>query len=122
MDKDFAVQVEEILEDYRRDVAEVTAKSMNGVARASVNKLRSSSPVGYTGKYAKGWQVKKLDKMTQVVHNATAYQLTHLLENGHVVRNAKGTYGRTNGIKHIKPVEEWANSELPLEIERELNK
>ena len=120
MDKDFAVQVEEILEDYRRDVAEVTTKSRNGVARASVNKLRSSSPVGYTGKYAKGWHGKKLDKMTQVVHNATAYQLTHLLENGHVVRNAYGEYGRAPAHKHIEPVEAWASEELIERIEREL--
>lgn len=120
MDKDFAVQVEDILEDYRRDVADVTTKSINGVARASVNKLRSSSPVGYTGKYARGWTVKKIDKMTQVVHNATDYQLTHLLQNGHVIRNAYGEYGRVNGDNHIGKVEQWASEELIERIEREL--
>jgi len=58
--------------------------------------------------------------MTAVVHNTKHYQLTHLLENGHVVRNKKGTYGRAPAIKHIAPVEEWANNELPNEIERSL--
>lgn len=120
MDKDLAVQMEAILEDYSQDVARVTVKSMNGVAMASVNKLRSASPVGYTGAYAKGWQVKKIDKMTQIVHNATNYQLTHLLENGHVIRNARGTYGRAPAHKHIEPVEAWASEELVERIEREL--
>ena len=55
-----------------------------------------------------------------VVHNKTDYQLTHLLENGHVIRNKKGDWGRTRPIKHIAPVEQWANSELPEEIERAL--
>ena len=45
---------------------------------------------------------------------------THLLENGHMIVNGKGTYGRAPAIKHIAPVEQWANSELPEEIKREL--
>ena len=55
-----------------------------------------------------------------VVHNTNHFQLTHLLENGHVVINLYGTYGRTNGKKHIKPVEEWANNEIVSRITREL--
>ena len=113
----------EILDTYAKDVKTATDKSIDKVTKESVQKLKSTSP-RKTGDYAKGWTKKKvkgrngIDEVT--VHNKTDYQLTHLLENGHVVRNAKGTYGRTNGIKHIKPVEEWAVSELPLEIEREL--
>ena len=58
--------------------------------------------------------------MDVIVHNRTDYQLTHLLENGHVIRNKKGEYGRTRPIKHIAPVAEWAENELPNEIERGL--
>jgi hypothetical protein len=54
--------------------------------------------------------------MDTVVYNRTMPGLTHLLENGHVIRNKKGDYGRTSGKKHIKPVEEWAVDELPRRI------
>ena len=77
--------------------------------------MKNTSPVK-SGSYAKGWGVKRLGDMDIVVHNRTDYQLTHLLENGHVIRNKKGTYGRTHGIKHIQPVEEWAVDELPRRI------
>lgn len=47
-----------------------------------------------------------------------------MLENGHAVANQYGNYGHPNGrvkgIKHIKPVEQWANAELQAEIERNL--
>ena len=41
-----------------------------------------------TGDYKKGWRIKQ-DKARKsiIVHNATDYQLTHLLEHGHVKRN-----------------------------------
>lgn len=116
-------QMEGILENYSKDVKEATNKAIEKTARQSVRKLKDTSPKK-TGDYAKGWAVKKERSRdgiyTITVHNKTDYQLTHLLENGHVVRNKKGVYGRTNGTKHIAPVEEWASSELPLEIEREL--
>lgn len=115
-----AVQMKEILDEYSSEVKSVTEDSITETAKESVQKLKSSSPRG-TGSYAKGWAVKKEGKMTQTVHNRTDYQLTHLLENGHIIRNKKGTYGRTQPIKHIEPVEEWAIEELQLKIERGLN-
>lgn len=118
-----AIQMEKILEQYSKEVKDVTDKSIEKVSKESVRKLKDTSPKK-TGDYAKGWATKKERShdgiYTVTVHNKTDYQLTHLLENGHVVRNKKGVYGRTNGTKHIAPVEEWANSELPLEIEKEL--
>lgn len=116
-------QMKDILSNYSKDVREATNKAIEKTARQSVRKLKDTSPKK-TGDYAKGWATKKERShdgiYTVTAHNKTDYQLTHLLENGHVVRNKKGVYGRTNGTKHIAPVEEWANSELPLEIEKEL--
>ena len=110
-----AAQMEELLDEINRDVEESAKKNMSTVAKESVQKLRNTSP-RQSGSYAKGWSVKKQGDMDVIVHNKTDYQLTHLLENGHVVRNKKGTYGRTNGIKHIAPVEDWAAEELPRRI------
>ena len=117
-------QMTKILDDYKDEVRDVTNSSINRVSKESVQKLRNGSPEK-TGDYSKGWRTKKVAKNSSgiddvVVHNATDYQLTHLLENGHVIRNKKGVYGRAPAHPHIKPVEEWANSELPEEIEREL--
>ena len=117
------VQMDKILDSYSREVQEATNKAIDSVAKESASKLRDTSP-RKTGDYAKGWKVKKErgkdGLQTAIVHNKTNYQLTHLLENGHVVRNKKGTYGRTRAIKHIAPVEEWAVDELPREIEERL--
>jgi len=117
-----AVQLKEILDEYSVEVKRATNNSMDVVAKQGVAKLKATSP-RRTGEYAKGWHIKRERGSgginTVTIHNRV-YQLTHLLENGHIVRNKKGTYGRFNGIKHIAPVEEWAQSELPAEIEREL--
>ena len=105
----------ELLDEISKDVEDSAKRNIQTVAKECVVKLRNASP-RKTGSYAKGWGTKKQGEMDVVVHNRTDYQLTHLLENGHVIRNKKGTYGRTNGIKHIQPVEEWAVDELPRRI------
>lgn len=112
-----SVQMKELLDEINENVVESTKNGINKVSKESVSKLRNTSPKK-TGSYAKGWAVKREGEMDVIVHNRTDYQLTHLLENGHVVRNKKGTYGRTSGTKHIAPVEEWAADALPEEIMR----
>lgn len=123
MAETLTVQMERILEEYKDRVKNVTNVAMNRVARECVKQLRSTSP-RKTGSYASGWATKKITSRDGIadiiVHNKTDYSLTHLLENGHDVVNAKGRVGRAGPKKHIKPVEEWANNELPEEIEKEL--
>ena len=119
-----AIQMADLLDSYSTDVRRAASNAQDKIAKEAVQKLRNTSPKK-TGDYAKGWAVKREKGRNGIpvvtVHNKTDYQLTHLLENGHVIRNAKGEYGRYNGVKHIAPVEEWAQSELPAEIERELD-
>jgi len=112
-------QMTELLDEVNKEVEQSAKTNIQQVARESVNKLKNTSPVK-TGSYAKGWGTKKQGDMDVVVHNRTDYQLTHLLENGHVIRNKKGTYGRTHPIKHIAPVEEWAVDELPRRIIKDI--
>lgn len=116
-------QIAKIFDEYDRDMKRKVNNSVDKVGKEAVQKLKDTSPKK-TGDYAKGWKIKRergrngINDVT--IHNATEYRLTHLLENGHVIRNKKGTYGRTSGRKHIKPVEEYFNSEVVDEIEREL--
>ena len=120
---DLTSQIAEIFDEYNRDMKRKVNNSVDVVGKESVSRLKSTSPKK-SGDYAKGWRLKRTRGNNGindvVIHNATDWHLTHLLENGHVIRNKKGTYGRTNGIKHIAPVEEYFNSEVVAEIEREL--
>lgn len=123
MAESLTVQMEKILEEYDKRVQHTANVAIQRVSRECVKRLRNTSPKK-TGDYAAGWGIKKMSSHGNIadiiVHNKTEYSLTHLLENGHLVVNAKGTFGRAPAHKHIGPVEEWANNELPIEIEREL--
>lgn len=123
MAETISVQMRKILDAYEDRVENVYEASVSRVSREAVQRLRNTSPKK-SGSYARGWTLKKVKSRANVtdviVHNRTDYQLTHLLENGHVIRNKKGEYGRTRPIKHIAPVAEWAENELPNDIERGL--
>ena len=109
--KSVSIQMREILDEFSDKVNDVLEESANTVAKQAAEKLQNTSP-RKSGEYASGWTVKKESRKSIIVHNSTHYQLTHLLENGHVIRNKKGTYGRAPAHKHIKPVETWANNEF----------
>lgn len=116
-------QINGIFDEYSRDLKRKVNNAVDNVAKEGVQKLKSTSPKK-TGDYAKGWTIKRDRSRSGIndvtIWNPTDYRLTHLLENGHMIVNGKGTFGRTNGIKHIKPVEEFFNSEVVAEITREL--
>lgn len=114
-----SLQMADLLDDYVEEVQKVTDESIDEISAEACEKLRNTSPKA-SGRYAKGWSVKK-DGDGRVVYNKTDYQLTHLLENGHAIVNQYGTFGRVAPIKHIKPVEDWAATELPLKISRGLS-
>lgn len=101
-------EIKKILEDYKNQVEKNVDDEAKKVAKLGAQKLKGSSPKN-KGKYAKSWSWKKigasLGHAQYTVYNAKHYRLTHLLENGHLIRNQNGTYGRTKAIPHIKPVE-----------------
>lgn len=120
MAESITVQMNKIIDEYSEEVERATKNALNSVANEAASMLRSTSPKGKKG-YAGGWRVKKLDAKTAVVHNGKFPGLTHLLENGHAVVNQYGNTGkRARAIKHIKPVETWAQEEFPARIMREL--
>lgn len=79
-------------------------------SKDAVNGLKRSSPKGNrrTNTYAMGWTIKADDSRRSgygvVVWNATNYQLTHLLENGHIIANKKGGVGWASARPHIDKV------------------
>lgn len=114
--KDFSVQMGDILKEITDNVEESIDIALKKVPQKLVKRLRSTSPSRKSGRYAKGWTVKRLDKRSAVVYNATLPGYTHLLENGHVIRNQYGEYGRTKPIKHIAPAEEEAIEDFINEL------
>lgn len=113
-------EVAEILNSYATEVRKEVETSCQEVATECAQQLRENSPTR-TGKYAKGWEAKEVSggqvrQSTWVVWNRKHYRLTHLLERGHALRNG----GRTEAQEHIKPVEEWAQDELPKVLNTKL--
>lgn len=106
---DFSDNVKDLLEHAKVSAQFKLDEAIQEVAKESVKKLRKASP----GKdYPKGWAVKvekgRFKVGATVYGKSGTYQLAHLLENGHALRNGK----RSAPIVHIEPVEQWAISEV----------
>lgn len=124
MDEPLEVQVERIFDSYDEEVQKTVNDVIDSVSKEAVQKLKSTSPKRRrSGKYARSWTRKvetKLGIKSCTIYNARYAYLTHLLNNGHIIRNKSGTYGRKSGDNHIGNVEKWANQEVQSEIERRL--
>lgn len=104
---------------------EAVDKGVSETAKEAVKELQNAHPGG-SGKYGswdksynKGWKIMqtKTDKRYHkkaTIHNATDYQLTHLLEKGHALKGG----GRTRAFPHIAPVAEKCEDELVKNIKK----
>lgn len=117
-DIDIGAAIMKELEAYSNDLVEKINASSKECANKLKREIQQSSPEK-TGSYKKGWRVKQVYKshtLSQyVVHNATDYQLTHLLEFGHAI---KGGTRRVKPIPHIAPAEEKVVDEFMNEVEK----
>lgn len=107
-DRSVSAQLDKILEQYGRKADEAVEKSAKRAGRDTAKDLKNTSPKR-TGEYASSWSTKvtrSSGRLIGVTVYNKRYQLTHLLENGHVTKNKKGEYGRTRPIKHIEPAEQ----------------
>lgn len=118
-----ADQLAEILDEYDKEVREAVEKDIEQVAKDTAKKLRQTLPKE-SGQYAKNWSVRndRKSKTTIVYNKAPTYRLTHLIENGHVIRNQYGTWGRTSAEPHIAPAEQEAVAELVIKVEEDIEK
>lgn len=115
--------LEKILKEYTEEVGELTNDVMRNASRETVNDLKSTSPK-LSGDYARDWAVKTErgagGSAVFIVHNKKHYQLTHLLENGHIIRNQYGEYGRAPAHPHIKQAEQNAIKSIIATLEAKL--
>ena len=113
-------QVEELLDQYGKQCSEVVNDAVHEVSKEALKKLKKEAPKR-TGRYKKGWKVKKNDdkfSANDILYGkeASTYAIAHLLEHGHATRNG----GRTAPIPHVKNVEEWAQKALVDTVEKKL--
>lgn len=103
-DLDLEKEVAEILDNYDADVRRSVEKTQKDVAKECADYLRQTSPKK-TGEYVAGWTSKK-NGDGYAVYNSAKPGLTHLLNNGHAIKNGRGSYGLLNGDGHITKAEE----------------
>lgn len=125
---DLSKEVSKILKEYGDEVTKDLQFIVPAVGKDAAAKLRKESPrnknpkAKNAGRYKRGWT--STSTLTHTGATATVYgrsgtyQLAHLLENGHAKRGG----GRVPPAVHIKPVEEWAESELERLVTMELSR
>lgn len=109
------LEINDILNEYSSDIQEGITADAQRVAKEAKAELKNTSPKR-TGEYRKGWRVKTEKGngyVDCIVHNATDYQLTHLLEKPHLKRNG----GMTTPKVHIAPVEQKAVKQYERDVE-----
>lgn len=112
----FADAIIEALSEYSQEITEETKEIAKDISSEAVSEVKKGSPVR-KGKYKKGWKKATVFENSQdiriAVHNEKHYQLTHLLENGHLSRNGK----RVKPVVHIAPVEDRISKEFNRRVE-----
>lgn len=110
------IDIKDILDEYSSDIQESISKEAQKIANEGKERLKTTSPKK-TGDYRKGWRVKTTKSRYSIeciIHNATDYQLTHLLEKPHLKRNGK----LSTPIVHIAPVEQKYTKEFEENVEQ----
>lgn len=111
-----------LLTDYATETKDKVATMTKQIADDCAKKLRKENNHGRWKRYPTGWTVKKMASKgvgatIYVVWNSKYYRIAHLLEDGYYPRGGTKFH---KGTKHIKPVEEWANTEFPKRLTKEL--
>ncbi len=113
------LQINDILNVYSKDIQNRITDEAVVISNEAKDRLKATSPSSknkHKGKYKNGWRVKTTKgygSVECIIHNATSYQLTHLLEHPHLKRNG----GMTTPIVHIAPVEQKYNQIYEKKVE-----
>lgn len=118
-------EIQKELSQYSQAITEGLNKAYKELAESGVKTLENTHPYhDRTGKYAKGFAATQRKGATSVagaesytVHNKKHYQVTHLLEFGHLTR--KGT--RTGIYKHWQTALDNIDREAEKVVEKVVN-
>ena len=116
--------ISDSLREYADLTVDILDKVGKEVARKGVKDLKKTSPKGVgsqKGHYADSWAVRsqkpKRSRSSNLIYNKEKPGLTHLLENGHQLRQG----GRAKPIPHIEPIGRWCKQEYVRRVEKKLN-
>lgn len=116
-------QMAHVIMEGLQEYADLAAEDMKDAVRKVGNSAKKdiqANALEKTGAYKKSWAVKTVrenaNAMEVVVYSRNRYQLAHLLEFGHALRQG----GRTRAFPHIAPAEERAAEMLVKEVEAAL--
>ncbi len=118
--EEMAEAINEGLEEYA-DLAADEMKAAVKKAAKSVKEEISATAPSDTGAYAKSWTTKATSEtsssIAMTVYSKNKYQLAHLLEKGHALRQG----GRAKAYPHIAPAETVGETLLVQLIEKALS-
>lgn len=111
-----------ILRDYQDLTDEEMKQAVTKTANAVKNAIKQEAPRD-TERYKNSWATKKTaskrHKTAVTVYSKNRYQLTHLLENGHELKDRYGNkIGDVKEIPHIAPATENAEKELMYQLRK----
>ena len=119
-DINLSTQINQVLGKYEATVNDKVKELVDETTKEAVKELKSTGPKR-TGAYKKSWSSTNIKtgarSKTNTIHNKKKYQLTHLLEKGHVGRDGK----RVRAIPHIVPVEEKIIKQFEEKVEDIIN-
>lgn len=109
------------LEEYKDLAVDEMKAAVKKAGNTAKKEISAGAPVR-TGAYKKSWAVKTTKEssnaMEVTVYSRNRYQLAHLLEKGHALRNG----GRARAFPHIAPAEQNAVEMLEREIRNALER
>lgn len=125
--EEFVSALAEAAETYTNEICETVEKGIDRIAGETLKEVKELSPVyeGSSkklkkGRYRKGWKVRKERRRGNIritVHNEQ-YQLVHLLELGHCLRDGTGrVYGNVSAIPHVETAETHAEEKVDKLLE-----
>lgn len=108
--------IKKMLNDLKNEMLSEVGQEIEAYGEELTKKISEYSQAGFisgegyapkkrTGRYARGWRLTKLHipgGVKYIVHNATAPELTSLLEKGHV-QHGENSVGYVRGLPHIRP-------------------
>jgi hypothetical protein len=117
-----------IIEDYSDEVVKSLPETVKAAGKTCVKALKSAAKAaGIKGtKYTNSFRSKETrndSRATEVTIHSTKYQLAHLLERSHPIRNRPGgkVYGMSTPYPHWGEAEKEASEELETQIRMKIS-